>query len=314
MNGLIGSGFGLYGHLPAFLRVSPEPVYVPVRYIETFNNRIELVRFKNNIQWVRDEEAVIRKSGTIAVSLWPNGQELWAKRCLNQRNIKNIFLEKPLASSPSLSNLLFLRLLASKKNFRINYSFLYTQWYKKLRKIVMLNEVVSVKMTWSFLAHHYKHNLDNWKRFKSLGGSIINFYGIHFLAVLADLGVTEIINSTTRGDSEDDLNTWEGNFVRYGKEKYSVIINSRSLRSEFVVEVIYKDSQAALQKRLFHFTEPFSELTDPASDLDPRVKIIELLHQSIDEERNSFYYGIYALTNKLWECIETKNVFVREIH
>jgi len=36
MTGIIGSGFGLYGHLPAIAQVDTEPILLPQRYKSKF--------------------------------------------------------------------------------------------------------------------------------------------------------------------------------------------------------------------------------------------------------------------------------------
>ena len=55
MTGIIGAGFGLYGHLPAAMSLSNNPVFLPKRYAELFHKRTELAVFEDRINWVEDE-------------------------------------------------------------------------------------------------------------------------------------------------------------------------------------------------------------------------------------------------------------------
>jgi hypothetical protein len=312
VKGIIGSGFGLYGHLPAFSLLSPEPICMPIRYKEAFEKRPELMRFKNNIVWLSDERVVLEAVKSLALSVWPKGQELWVELSLAKTNIHQLFLEKPLATSPDNSNELLSKLIASKKKFRINYSFLYTSWYKKVKKTFCENEVTSLTIRWSFLAHHYKHNLDNWKRHKSLGGSVIRFYGIHFLALLADLEINEVVNSETRGQSEEDMHQWQARFTSEKKTNCSFIINSKSLHNEFNIELTFKDQYSVNGSLVINLDNPFSEVNDFDPELDSRVKIIENFHASMNEKQDDSYYKVYAATNEIWQITENNNLLFVE--
>ena len=89
---------------------------------------------------------------------------------------------------------------------------MYTQWYESLnnqfenRKI---DERYDLRIVWNFKAHHYKNNLGNWKRYYSQGGSVIRFYGIQLIAVLASLKFNEIVESKIIELSKDDIPYWK---------------------------------------------------------------------------------------------------------
>ena len=55
MFAILGSGFGLYGYLPALVEGCEQPVVLPERYRARFDERSELARFAINVQWEDDE-------------------------------------------------------------------------------------------------------------------------------------------------------------------------------------------------------------------------------------------------------------------
>ena len=53
--GIVGSGFGLYGYLPALVEVGKMNVILPGRYKDKFLARSELKIYADYIHWVSDD-------------------------------------------------------------------------------------------------------------------------------------------------------------------------------------------------------------------------------------------------------------------
>ena len=55
---IIGSGFGLYGYLPAIFHVSKK-IYLKQQYEFFFSTRSELKKFSKKIIWYHDQNKII---------------------------------------------------------------------------------------------------------------------------------------------------------------------------------------------------------------------------------------------------------------
>ena len=51
---ILGSGFGLYGYLPAVLSKKNNTVYLEKKYKKIINSRKELTIYKNKIVWIQN--------------------------------------------------------------------------------------------------------------------------------------------------------------------------------------------------------------------------------------------------------------------
>ncbi len=308
MTGIIGSGFGLYGHLPAIAQVDTEPILLPRRYKSKFDKRPELIQFNNRIVWTGNDEYILDNSNSIVLSIWPKGQLYWVEKCLMHSNIQYLLLEKPIAISPQLSEALLTKLINSKVIFRVAYSFIYTKWFDEIDEILRKENVRSIKIKWNFLAHHYKLNLNNWKRYKSLGGSVIRFYGIQILAFISFFGFTKAIESKTVGSTEDDSSKWEAHFQDGQRKKCEIWIDSKSIVNEFDIELICEKEIYTNESKIIKLKDPFSDIENGLSGLDPRVEIIKKIYLSLKHNINDDkYYKLYQDTNELWSKIESIN-------
>ena len=106
--GILGSGFGLYGYLPALMNLGYE-VWVPIRYKEKISRRIELQKIVSDI-FLKSEEQILSDCGILVIARRPEDQFA----LLNQLSYskQKYFLEKPLARNLAEQNqLLNLNLL-----------------------------------------------------------------------------------------------------------------------------------------------------------------------------------------------------------
>jgi predicted dehydrogenase len=306
MIGIIGSGFGLYGHLPALCVGKQVSVLIPIRYKNTFQERVELSSFDKFISWAKDENEVVNSCETVVIAIWPMGQPELIKKCLLSATVKNLILEKPLAISPELSIEILDLLRASGKNFRIMYSFIYTDWSKQITKAIKKNGSYDLIIKWNFMAHHYRDSLQTWKKNHSIGGGAIRFYGIHLIAFLAHLGFKSIKNSTSRSDITDEIYEWHAEL--YSEfNRAQVLINTKTGISEFTILLIDRSTKQTIYT--LNLKDPFGDI-EKSGDLDVRVAINKTVQSSINQSGEApRMYTLYNRINTLWLDLEKANTF-----
>lgn len=303
MTGIIGAGFGLYGYLPAVMQTEGKAALLEEAK-EIFFTRPELQIYKDNIEWVDDIEKLSSVVNKLIICVPPKIQEGYFDKVLESKNISHLVFEKPIASTPELSEKIISRLTQSNKIFRIGYTFLYTDWFRNIS-----NESVQYKnlnISWDFKAHHYKHNVSNWKRYTDEGGGVIRFFGIHLFPVLISFGFTKVISSNIAGKDNNDLESWEAVFENKNKFRCSIKVNSNSDKENFVIESF--NSNTVIE--IIDSVSPFEKPNDSIDKEDNRVGILKNLLASLSNEKeNDSMYLLYEQTNDLWMQTESINKF-----
>src|ERR1700736_694984 len=115
---ILGSGFGLYGYLPA-LQEQQCRVLLPERYRAIIESREELSGFATGIAWVADERAAIYLADALVVARRPADQSDLIAEILHKPRLKRLLLEKPLAQNPMLAAQLQNQIEASGKIVRM---------------------------------------------------------------------------------------------------------------------------------------------------------------------------------------------------
>ncbi|MCI1477721.1 MAG: Gfo/Idh/MocA family oxidoreductase [Clostridium beijerinckii] len=294
---ILGSGFGIYGYLPALVLNDCE-IILQSRYKEKIKQREELKYYSNKITWVETEEEAIEISSGIVVAKRPFEQVQIVRKILRYENIKYIFLEKPLAPTPEESYDIQEKIIESNKVFGVGYIFRYTSWGKSLGNIVNSNDVDLINIEWSFMAHHFKNHLNNWKRYDSAGGGILRFYGIQLIALIAELGYEDVGNIKIIGDECDQSEIFCLSFYKKNSPEINVTINSKSTYNVFIIESIRNEEK----KEIFLNESPFDEF-NKNKDSDIRVNYLRE-HISTAFKENIYGYDSYRRTIQLWSRIE----------
>lgn len=302
---ILGSGFGLYGYLPALIGCG-QSVVLPERYRERFQSRQELARFSDRITWVVDEAAALECASGVVIALRPADQAILIPSCLVQPQLTRLMLEKPLAQTPSEALGLQALLFNSQKSFRIGYTFCDTPWATSIREFAAAHPDGEIEADWRFLAHHFRNDLSNWKRWSDTGGGAIRFYGIQLIAVLAQLGYREVVASRSFGSSEQEVVRWTAVLGGAGLPNFRLLVDCRSDATKFLVR-----GRSARQPDivLFDNRDPFTDdrpLADPLG-LDSRVGVIENLFRPLVEQASNPCWYTDVLT--LWQRIEAHSVF-----
>jgi predicted dehydrogenase len=308
--GIVGSGFGLYGYLPALVEAGKKNVILPDRYKDKFLARSELKIYADNIHWVSDDVDMFEMADTIVLALPPEYQLDLVKKLIRFNNIKNLLLEKPLAVSPDKSSMLIDELEIYSKKFRIGYNFRFTNWGVLISDLLndskQKSGISQVSILWEFLAPHYRTNLMVWKRFNSSGGGALRFYGIHIIALLAELGYTNVSFSKKIGPNSNEVTKWVAIFLGDGLPNCDVIVDSAATKDKYIVSttVGYKKSL------LFDKQAPFDRIghSHVFRGQDIRLTyLVDLCKSLFDEAENSCVW--YKKTIHLWRLVEDVSTF-----
>jgi len=303
--GILGSGFGLYGYLPAIAADKDCSVVLLEKYKYKFDARPELTGFSGNIRWVNENDFYDQIDGLI-ICLSPQDQFSSLTHALTHPNIRFFILEKPLAVDPKRSHKLLTAMIESGRNFRIGYNFQYTAWGAGLLEAFKNTVPLKIKIDWSFLAHHYATNIENWKRYNDTGGGAIRFYGIHLIALLARAESCKIISSSSVGYKDEEIYRWTAKFEVNSIHSAEIDLDSTVEKSRFSITIEDGENGVVTKTQL---NDPFDEYVSTCRDQDRRVGVIKPVLQSLNEEdRQPYWNEIYKRTNKLWEEIERLNL------
>ena len=110
---IIGSGFGIYGYLPAIYKNSKK-IFLNIKYKKKIEKRIELIRYLKRVIWYFDIKDINCNIDYVIIAQNPKKQFLVTKRILRLLKPKHLFLEKPISHTPSQS-LNFIEFLEKKK-------------------------------------------------------------------------------------------------------------------------------------------------------------------------------------------------------
>ena len=299
---IIGSGFGLYGYLPAILQELGDKVILPEEYLPKVRNRQELKELEKDIFWVKNKELAIEKATKVIFTVPPNYQYKAVKNLFDNdgcNSIQTIFLEKPVATSPAKSIELLEFLESKEVDYVIGYSFLYLDLNSNFNTLV--NSSTQIFWQWSFMAHHFSMDLKNWKRYHSSGGGVLRFYGIHIIAFLSKFGYDNVKESTLTCQHSDEPFIWSAKFLGGNLPPCNVTVNCKSKKDVFNIISENIDNSILLN-------DPFSLLVDRFDGLDKRVPMLaSLLKDEMPDKKNG--NQIYKNINSLWEIVENISIW-----
>jgi hypothetical protein len=175
---VLGGGFGLYGYIPAALKLNLR-VATLERYRNFLSNRTELVDFVNQITFVEEDNLDFDMYEGIVVARNPIEQLKFVQQTSVFKG--HYFLEKPIGATLH-SSLELLKILETRESsFSIAYLFRYQDWYKQIlnRSSVDFNLSINWKIP--------RVENTSWKNEESFGGGLLSYYGIHLLSLIVEL-------------------------------------------------------------------------------------------------------------------------------
>ncbi len=292
---LIGKGFALDVYLPALVNIGINKIFIDKDDSSNNNKDTILNKYKENILFVNDQNQRKQVFDYTIIAVPPEDQYdlLMNERYINNTNI--LILEKPIAPSAIKAYQISKRLDKYNIKYLINYSFRYAFWCKSLLSdIDKLPQNIELFFTWKFRARHFVHKRSTWKKFHSQGGGAIRLYGIHFIALLSDIGYEKIEDREIYFNSSDELSYLLCSFK--GNEKIprcKLLINSNSSENSFCCYYMKNNQKVTLLELDSPF--PFSH---SSSLEDPRIEITK----NFLREKNFSYNNLAVI--KLWKEIE----------
>jgi predicted dehydrogenase len=297
---ILGSGFGLYGYLPALVNGCGQTVVLPERYRARLREREDVRCFEHIVEWKTDDRAALKNVDAVIISQRPADQANRIRECVGYSNIRLLLLEKPLAPSPKAAFDILNVLEVSGKKYRIDYNFRFTPWAAELkRRIRSAAGTESLSIDWRFCAHHYANNLHNWKRSVSEGGGALRFFGIHLAALLAEIGFDTIVRSGASAIAPDECETWSAVFAGPGLPECRVHVQSNAAQRRFSIDWTGDGSVA---ERLADLGDPFEANAD-IPGFDHRAGILtDSCRDLIDGAAPSCSW--YRQSIRLWDVAE----------
>lgn len=295
---VIGSGFGMYGYLPAMIQETGGSVVLPVSFRERIQSRVELRACLSHIQWVETRDEALSKADGVVIAVPPMEQAVLVSHALRFENIRKFILEKPLAVSPEIAASITSMVNNANRRLRVGYTLLFARWHEELNWPKWTDGHEHVTIRWTFMAHHFANDLQNWKRKHSEGGGVLRFFGVHLLALLAEEGYTEVIHSTMQGQREDEPECWVAAFSGQALPDCTVHLNSRCGQQEFRIVSSFNGENSVIVNE----ADPFhSERSDEGQD--KRVNVLRRLIRSFDSTDQAHQVVVVA-TNQLWQEVE----------
>ena len=230
---ILGSGFGLYGYLPALHALSCR-VVLPARYRATIEQRPELSQLADRISFVADENEAIDRADALIVARRPADQFDLIPSLLRRRKLQRLLLEKPLAPNPAAAFRLQDQIDASGKIVRLGYLFGTTDWGRDL--IARAAELRGdLQIRWRFRAHHYAADQSNWKRADADGGGALRFYGIQLINLLAAMGFDQVKASRLAAVRPGEAESWHATLTNSNGARCLLELESNATERLFAV-------------------------------------------------------------------------------
>ena len=176
---IVGSGFGMYGLLPAFSRIKEcKVVSICGKNSEMLSNYCKKLGLNRYTDWRK--MLLKEKPDAVAIAVIPSHQYEITRYALE--NGMAVFAEKPLTTSFDTS--LELNKLAKKKRMPNMLDFLFPEipeWHaaKKAIENGLIGEILKVNVDWTFLSYDLMNHIKSWKTDVKQGGGALSFYFSH---------------------------------------------------------------------------------------------------------------------------------------
>jgi predicted dehydrogenase len=187
--GIIGSGFGLYGLLPAFNSIKNCQVVCicgeRTGRLEKYCASIGLKNIYTNWEDMLKNEEL----DAVALAVPPGVQYTIAKVAIKKG--LHVFAEKPLAANLKQAKELFE--LAKKEKIVTTVDFIFPeieQWQKvkQLLNKEIYGKLKNISVAWDFLSYDIKNKISSWKTESKNGGGALSFYFPHSLYYMEYFG------------------------------------------------------------------------------------------------------------------------------
>lgn len=283
MNTLIlGSGFGLYGYLPA-VEVVSKKIFLEYKYKNKLQNLKISKKIFNKIYWYKNESNIIDKINIVVIAYPPILQSKKIKQLFkNKKLVRYLFLEKPIDKNPIAARKLIKFLIKNKVKFSFGFIFKYLAWSKLINKKKNLK---NIKIIWNIKK---KNASNSWKYKSKFGGGLIRYYGIHFLKLFSENNFHKILINDLK------KNHWTLQ-IQNSKKTVITLIIKYSNKDKFLIKT--------QNKNLISAPTPIIE-NIVSKKIDPRVKILKrYINQKIRQNGDNYTESLKFVN--FWSKIES---------
>lgn len=283
MNTLIlGSGFGLYGYLPA-VEVVSKKIFLEYKYKNKLQNLKISKKIFNKIDWYKNESNIIDKINIAVIAYPPILQSKKIKQLLkNKKLVRYLFLEKPIDKNPTAARKLIKLLIKNKVQFSFGFIFKYLAWSKLINK---KKNPKNIKIIWNIKK---KNASNSWKYKSKFGGGLIRYYGIHFLKLFSENNFHKILINDLK------KNHWT-----------LQIQNSKKTVITLIIKYSNKDKFLIKTQNINLISAPTPIIENIVSKkIDPRVKILKrYINQKIRQKGDNYNESLKFVN--FWSKIES---------
>lgn len=294
---VIGSGFGLYGHLPSLLSI-PEFKVTAIcgKKTERLINYCSSVGLGNIYsQWKEmiDKE----KPDAISLAVIPKYQYDIAYYAL--KNKIGVFAEKPLAATLAEAEILNSTAQQMHLPNMVNFIFQETNVFQKTKQLLNQNKigkVLNINVDWCFVSYDIKNQVNSWKTDNATGGGVLPFFGSHVLYYLSfflgDFAITNAAFQTSSESLGGGYTTANLNCLFQSGATASIYINCSAVRKNQhsitfsgekgniciinSMQTVFTDFHLFLNNHPVHY-QP-EEIISNVQNLDERVPIVRKMH------------------------------------
>ena len=179
--GILGSGFGLYGYLPAAFKNGWQ-ISTLSRYKQAITIRPEIADKDPLITYYLDERQLIGNADCLVIARTPELQSQALELDVDFRG--HLFLEKPLGKSIHEHEKVLEKLIHNNSKFSIGYLFSYLNWYSQVIAYMKSNIEGYVRVSWQI-----EKPKQPWKLESRFGGGLVGYYAVHFVRLFQDLSI-----------------------------------------------------------------------------------------------------------------------------
>jgi predicted dehydrogenase len=176
---VVGSGFGLYGLLPAFQQI-PDCTVVglsgqPTERLLAYCRQTAVPHFPHWREMIEQT-----RPDALAVAVVPRHQYEIVKFALEQGIA--VFAEKPLAHDLAAARELLALAQTTQRAHMVDFLYPEIPAWRRTRELLAqdaIGRVLQVTVNWNFLSHDLRHKINSWKTDPAAGGGALAFYFSH---------------------------------------------------------------------------------------------------------------------------------------
>jgi len=187
--GIIGSGFGLYGLLPAFNSINNcQVICICGKKTERLSSYCESIGLtKIYPDW--EQMLALENLDVIAIAVTPRAQYNIAEKAI-QKGL-HVFAEKPLTTNYKEAKKLLLLAKKNKITTAVDFIFPEIDEWQKAKDLLdskKYGKLEHISVDWNFLSYDIKNKITSWKTDVKEGGGALSFYVSHVLYYLEYYG------------------------------------------------------------------------------------------------------------------------------